>query len=446
MEKDPAYYHDLLSAYIDNRLDIAQVEELLAFIGQEPGQYRSLLDSASIREQLMVQATDEGIAVPDVVSERVLGRLLPVIGGVTAGDAVPIGNIMPAGDKKVITGNVPGLVVHRIHFLRRSWLWYAAAAIILLGIGVFIWKKNKQGAETAVNHPVYPPADILPGGNKATLTLANGQVITLDSAADGALAKEGNTNIVKLSNGQVSYTAATNSRLLAEATYNTMTTPRGGQYQLTLPDGTKVWLNAASSLTYPTAFTGKERKVTLRGEAYFEVSSDKARPFKVVIGKGAEIEVLGTHFNINAYPDEPDARTTLLEGSVKVSQVDQSLLLRPGQQALLVETRVGGGPVGSADRSLHVADHSLSMADNPDLAQVMAWKNGSFLFDRTSLDVVMRQLSRWYDVDVVYEKGIPAVRFAGEMKRDLNLSEVLAILHKMEVHCHIEGKKLIVTP
>jgi ferric-dicitrate binding protein FerR (iron transport regulator) len=266
--------------------------------------------------------------------------------------------------------------------------------------------------------------DVAPGGNKAILTLANGSKIILSNAKNGALTQQGNTKVVKLDDGKLAYQPdKTNAPIAVE--YNTVSTPRGGQYQLTLSDGSKVWLNAESAITFPTSFTGKERKVSIKGEAYFEVAHDASKPFQVTVN-GMEVQVLGTHFNINAYNDEGEMKTTLLEGAVKVSKVSVSKLIIPGEQAVVSLTE------------------PIIVVQQADVDEAVAWKNGLFHFDNADLQQVMRQLSRWYDVDVVYIGTIPKREFAGEMQRDLRLSQVLELLEKNEVNFKIQGKKIMV--
>jgi transmembrane sensor len=292
----------------------------------------------------------------------------------------------------------------------------AAAAVVLLTVGlVRLWRFYRSDHTDTIHIVV-----VAPGGNRAVLTLAGGQKIILDSAAAGILAEQGNTHVQKMRDGLLAYEAGA-----APATplYNTLATPRGGQYQLTLPDGTKVWLNAASSLTYPTAFTGGSRTVQMTGEAYFEVVHDKTRPFIVKAG-GQTIRDLGTHFNVNAYTDEPAQVTTLLEGEVTVG--DHAL--RPGEKA-------------SVDAA---GDIRVEQGD-PD--QAVAWKNGLFDFTDAGLQVVMRQLSRWYNVEVTYEGNIPPRQFTGMIGRSLTLNQVLTGLAKERVHYRIEkGNRLIITP
>lgn len=308
---------------------------------------------------------------------------------------------------------------------RVSIRWAAAAAVVLVAGALWLTLNSKPQTpnskpQTAVVH------DIAPGHDGAILTLSNGRKIILDSANNGALASEQGTNITK-DNGQVVYNSLTidHSPLTI---YNTMTTPRGRQYQLVLSDGTKVWLNAASSIKYPTAFTTNERRVEITGEAYFEVAHDASKPF--IVSKGqTEVQVLGTHFNVNAYDDENDIRVTLLQGSVKVSRLTShdSRIIKPGEQVIL---------------NLSTPQH-LNIT-RPDLDQVMAWKNGMFNYESADLPTILRQFSRWYDVDVIYEGAVPKDKFFVLMKRDVPLSSVLKALQASNVKFKIEGKKLMV--
>lgn len=265
---------------------------------------------------------------------------------------------------------------------------------------------------------------ILPGKNGALLTLADGKQIVLDSLKNGLIATQQGVKVA-LKDGQIKYSK--DEAQSAGIVYNTLSTPRGRQWPLALSDGTKVWLNAASSIKYPTVFAGSERKVSITGEVYLDVAKDKARPFIVEVNNNVSVEVLGTHFNINAYPDEDNISTTLLEGSIRTISGRQSVLLKPGQQAMLNGEKV-------------------KVINDPDLDVIMSWKGNSFLFNFTPLDAVLRQLSRWYDVDVVYEKNVPDIVFSGEIKKDLDLSQTLTLLNKLGAHFRIEGQKLIVLP
>jgi ferric-dicitrate binding protein FerR (iron transport regulator) len=318
--------------------------------------------------------------------------------------------------------------------MRRNWLM-AAAALVILSLAVWLITESRHASQLlAASTPAKqtPPHDIIPGSNKATLTLADNTSISLDDAKDGVLGRQGNTQLIKRKDGQLSYQTAAGYKLRATdgPVYNLLTTPRGGQYQLVLPDGSKVWLNAASRLKYPTSFSGKERVVELQGEAYFEIAHNPAMPFKVSLSpaKGtmpAQVEVLGTHFNIKAYPDEPAIHTTLLEGSVKVHKGNAASLLRPGQQA-------------------RWSDNTDITVMTADVEEVIAWKNGLFKFDEATIGDVMRQLARWYDVEVEYVNGVPRDLFQGEIYRNVNVSKVLKVLEASGVHFTVEGKKILV--
>jgi transmembrane sensor len=307
--------------------------------------------------------------------------------------------------------------------------WWAAAAILLLiasGSYFFLNHQHSKTPVASVENKVLIN-DAAPGGNKAILTLANGSEIILSNAKNGALTQQGNTKVVKLEDGKLAYQSGKiNAPIAIE--YNTVSTPRGGQYQLTLSDGSKVWLNAESEITFPTAFTGKERKVVIKGEAYFEVAHDATKPFEVT-ANGMEVQVLGTHFNINAYDDDNYIKTTLLEGSVKVTKGNESVLIVPGEQA-----------------KVSSSTDVIKIKKDADLDEAVAWKNGFFYFSHAGLQTVLHEFSRWYDVDVEYEGVLPQRVFEGKIQRSLNLSEVLKILETNDVHFKIEGKKIVVTP
>jgi ferric-dicitrate binding protein FerR (iron transport regulator) len=311
----------------------------------------------------------------------------------------------------------------------------AAAVFILIFSGAYLLFFNNMEIGIVKNETNKPlQNDIAPGGNKAVLTLTDGSVIILDDAQNGTISQQGNTKILKLDEGQLAYKVSGKSD---EILYNTISTPRGGQYQMTLSDGTKVWLNSVSSIRFPAAFVGKERKVELTGEGYFEVAKNASMPFKVDIAGKSEVEVLGTHFNINAYSDEATINTTLLEGKVKVkvSTTDSRLptpdsrLLSPGQQAQLTSSG------------------QILVNKSPDLDEVMAWKNGKFEFgEAMDINAVMRQLMRWYDMDVEY-KGKVTGHIGGSIGRDVNVSQVLKMLEMTgAVKFKIEGKKVVVMP
>lgn len=307
--------------------------------------------------------------------------------------------------------------------------WSAAACLaIAFAIGGLVGKKHPEVIQPAV----VPMAQsiVMPGKNTATLTLGNGRQILLDSVGKGLLATQGNTRLVKADSGSLAY--ETRGGAAEAMTYNILTTPRSGQFQLTLPDGTKVWLNNVSSLRYPTAFQGKDRRVELlTGEAFFDVAKDAARPFVVDV-KDADVMVLGTSFNIMAYPDEGGSQTTLLSGAVAVkaghSPSLMSVRLKPDEQAQI--TPDGGVKI---------------LKDVPS-ADIVSWKDGFFYFERASFATVMRQLARWYDVDVVYQGKAPDMEFGGKIDRSLPLNDLLKFLDKNQIHFRLEGRKLIVLP
>jgi len=313
-------------------------------------------------------------------------------------------------------------------FKHRALRWVKLAAAVLLFVlpGIYFLKTNrpKPTALAAITKP--KQIDVQPGGNKAILTLGDGSQIVLDSARNGLLAHQGNTKVVKSANGHIAYnTTATGN---AAPIYNTMTTPRGGKYDLQLADGTKVWLNASSSISYPIAFSGTERRVTITGEVYFEVAKNKAMPFKINVNGQEEVQVLGTHFNIMAYSDEASVKTTLLEGSVKIIKNKMTGMLKPGQQAQLA------------------TDGKLSITDDADINAVMAWKNGQTLFVNEDIKTIMRRVSRWYDIDVEYQGDMPGRLFTGGISRESNLSVLLKVLELNKIHFKMIGKKLIVSP
>lgn len=302
----------------------------------------------------------------------------------------------------------------------RSW---SAAAVIFLTLcaGLYYFKSNRteQLREQAA-------AAISPGGDSATLTLADGKVISLQTARNGQLAEVSGVKITKTKNGQLVYTVGNTTSVIASQ--NTMSTPKGGQYMLILPDGTKVWLNAASALKFPTAFSGTgERKVVLSGEAYFEVAKLKT-PFVVATDK-QRVEVLGTHFNINAYPDELQTKTTLLEGSIRVSSLKTGnvVTLSPGEESMLKPDRLD--------------------VQKADIERNTDWKNGIFMFKNESLEGIMRKIARWYNVEIVYEQYAPRKEtFSGIVSRYDNVNKVLRRLELTgAVNFKIQGRKIIVS-
>lgn len=321
-----------------------------------------------------------------------------------------------------VSGGNSNATVHGVHLLKTTWFrrpasriamrWASAAAIIILfGIGTYFYTttQNKNQGITSVK-PAPVEKDIMPGKNRAVLTLSSGKMVELDSAVPGTIKDQALS--IENKNGRLIYK---NGDLVA---MNTMTTPKGGQYQLTLADGTRVWLNAASSITYPTAFTKNSREVSITGEVYFEVAKNKTRPF-IVKANDKEIKVLGTDFNVNAYTDELFPKISLAEGSVQV----EGKILQPGQAYI-------DGKIVTTN-----------------IYQDIAWKNGRFNFQDKELKEIMRQLARWYDLKVIYEPGLNKIEFGGEIPMNLTLTQVLKVLQNIEVHFKLEeGNTLRVMP
>lgn len=337
-----------------------------------------------------------------------------------------------------LTGEELGQAIHArlpvsrpviVPFRKRIRTWAAAAILILALItaAYFIWRPEQPAADPV--KAVLPAVqDIAPGGNRATLTLGDGSVVILDSTASGWSQLQGNSQVEKLGEGSLAYRPGTAAGE-APVMYNTITTPRGGQYQVTLSDGTKVWLNAASSIRFPVIFSGPERRVEVTGETYFEVAKNPVRPFRVRAGQ-TEVEVLGTHFNLNAYDDESAIRTTLLEGKVKVSVPESGQsprFLSPGQQS-------GIQPGGR-----------VTISDRVDTEEAVAWIHGRFQFKSTDLRTILRQIARWYDVDIEY-RGAVDLHFTGQLTRNQHVSKVLETLALTgEVKFSIQNRKIIVT-
>ncbi|GGN12654.1 iron dicitrate transporter FecR [Dyadobacter beijingensis] len=303
------------------------------------------------------------------------------------------------------------------------WVRYAAAAA-MLALVAGLWIMRKSASERPVAVASVQTGDVAPGGNKALLTLADGQGIELDRVGSGLVARQGNTEITKQDDGLVVYNHR--SSAAAAAGFNKVSTPRGGQYKIQLPDGSKVWLNASSSIRFPSVFSGNERPVEITGEAYFEVTKDPSRPFRVRFN-GSVVQVLGTSFNVMAYAEERVSKTTLVEGSVSVRNGQGQAMLRPGQQAALLP----GGRIETAFKPVEEA---------------VAWKEGMFYFKNAGVKEVMRQLSRWYDVEVTYRGEVPVRQFTGRVSRHVNLSEIVGMLRYAGVNCSLEGGTVVVEP
>lgn len=390
----------------------AEQEELLAF-AQEGGEEQWL----HLLEQ-MINLPGVGDVLP---AKELVSKELSTILSVDKPKQPREGMLMP-----VANSNSPNRF-----FIRKAWYGYAAVLVLCLGVAAYVWLANKQEA-TPVIAKAESFVDIAPGTEGAVLTLADGTQMILDSLGNGKIANQNGVQVM-LKDGQLTY--GPSGAAVDIVTYNTMRTPRGRQFQLILPDGSKVWLNAASSIKYPTAFTGAERKVEIKGEAYFEVAQNTGRPFKVKVNDSIDIEVLGTEFNINCYDNERSFSTTLLSGAVRVNAYRHSQQLKPGQQAVIASSPNDDTQTGS-----------IKLINNANIDQVTAWKNGVFDFDNAELQTVMQELERWYDIEVRFE-GNNKEKFTGKIDRSLSLRELLDGLGQTKVHYRIdENRRVVILP
>ncbi|WP_205513410.1 FecR family protein [Longitalea arenae] len=337
--------------------------------------------------------------------------------------------------------------------------WLAAASILLvLGVGIYFLVNTRSP------QPVASSTEILPGKDGAILTLADGSKVLLDSIQNGVVAMQGGTR-AKIVDGTLIYEGRG-----SEVVYNIMSTPKARKFHIILPDGTEAWLNSASSIRYPTTFTGTERRVTVTGEVYFEVAKNEKMPFRLNVNDKAEIEVLGTHFNVKAYENDSLINTTLLEGSIAISvatgqhqqtglssqpgkkgrmESREKLILKPGQQAQILvgekKMQVKAALSAAQNTAGGEAGAGVTVINNTDTAKVMAWKNGVFDFNDITFEDGMHQLERWYDIEVVYEKGIPTdIELNGKLSKDIALNDLVIILEKIGVQCRLEGRKLYI--
>jgi len=320
---------------------------------------------------------------------------------------------------------------------KKGGFWIAAAGVLLIASAAVLYSISRKKVDVA-KLPVEQRFhnDVLPGGDKAVLELSDGSKILLDNASNGELAKQGAAKVVKLNNGQIAYHIGQAGT--GPVSYNTVSTPRGGQYQVVLPDGSKVWLNALSSLRFPTAFTGNERKVEINGEAYFEVAKNTFMPFKIGLTRNTseiagheslEINVLGTELDLMAYADEERQKVTLISGAASARSGNKLITLEPSQQA-----------------SLDKRSYTLNLINSVNVDETIAWKNGLFQFNDASIESIMRQAARWYDLEVIYNGKVDQ-QFSGTIPRNVNLSTLLKILEATGwVHFRIDGKKIIVSP
>jgi len=306
-------------------------------------------------------------------------------------------------------------------------LWLKIAAVLIIGFSFGLWfVKNQQPVQNNTLQANNKKNRILSGGNNAYLTMADGRVITLNDAQNGELATQSGIQITKAKDGMLVYKFVNNKKGNGTNALNTITTPRGGQYQIVLADGTRVWLNAASSLRFPVTFASNKRNVELTGEAYFEVAKNKTKPFTVQ-ANGTSVQVLGTHFNVSAYDTDAEVATTLLEGSVRLVKQNATAMLVPGQSG---KTQNGQGTI---------------KVEQADMEQAMAWKNGYIVFNNTNLKAIMDQASRWYNVDVVYDGNIPDQLFNGKISKYKDIDELLTNIELTgTVHFKVEGRRVTV--
>lgn len=408
----------LCRLYFANEASGEQVEELLAFL-KDPAHdeiskevfFKALMSSQDNHTNNAPADTD--LAWTQLLQHQPLADLWQQQHG---------------ADLKVSTENaVTGRPLRRIHFLRQ-WEWAAAVIFVaVLGAAAYFLFRP-QGNDPLITKAVAIKTDISPGKARAILTLADGTTIALDSAGAGSLAQQGNARIIKKEDGQIAYDV---QGAAEKVMINTMRTPRGGQYKLQLPDGSMVWLNAESSIRFPATFTGNTRQVSVSGEVYMEVTPNESKPFLVDVNGKTTVQVLGTSFNINSYADEGSITTTLVEGSVKVgadhSGRNRGVILQPSQQAV-TQSQDGG--------SIKVI--------NADIAQTLAWKNGAFNFTGKSFQSTMKDIERWYDIQVKYEGPIPTNKLKGKMDRGIQLSDLIGFLQGFGLHVKQEGRTLII--
>jgi transmembrane sensor len=392
----------LLQQYFDGTISSDDCAALLTYLKNNPGQVADVVD-----EKILM--LDEGPELSKAQAHNLLNNI--------KADPRFVAPLQPDKQKARIVSIVRNVVK-------------IAAAVTLFGAVAFYYFGEHKAANNQNQATLIKSNKILPGSNKAILTLANGSAIVLNNKANGMLAQAGKVQVNKVANGKLVYDASTNDAQVKvidnTLVYNTLSTPRGGEYQVVLPDGTHVWLNSASSLSYPVEFAGKERRVKLTGEAYFEVAKNKDKPFYVT-SNNVQVKVLGTHFNISAYKDDEEFTATLLEGSVQISKNNSQSLLKPGQQAV----------VNNSADVIKVSEANINEA--------VAWKNGYFIFNDDNITTMMKKVSRWYDVDVEEKGTFTNQHFGGTFYRTKGINELLNNLEKIgKVHFKVAGRRITV--
>jgi transmembrane sensor len=388
MDSQSNYFKQLLQQFLEGKMEGAQLESFIDLL-QHPDNNRLLSESI---DNDFNEGNYTGLSEADQLKHLY--------------DKIQ--------NKTGLQKDIPDVKVRRLSpWMSGGWK-VAASLLVLIGALVFYYFSRNVKGPIVSEVVAVKQQDISPGRQTAQLILADGSTIELDNMNNGVVASQNGVDI-HLNSNRIAYERLQENT--GKPTLNTLKTPKGGQYQLTLADGTNVWLNAASSITFPVAFTGPDRRVTITGEAYFEVKKNARKPF-IVQTRTEDIEVLGTHFNVNCYTDEPQTQTTLLEGAVKIG----TAILKPGQA------------------------YKAGVVQAADVNQAISWTKGTFNFNHMPLDAVMRQISRWYDVEIIYPHGIPKVEFWGEVQSTLPLSEMLAGFQAMDIHFKIEGKKLYIQP
>jgi transmembrane sensor len=420
-------FRDLIELLLSNRIT--------------PGEMRELaegLEHPALAEGLDAVLKDSYYQHADTAEERI-EEALRYLETIRAGMEARVLGDSPANEAPPGNEATPARKIIRFPLTR-----WAAAALVLLSLGgaayFFSIKKNTSPQPSALVR--HFGGDVKPGGNKAILTLGDQSTITLDDAQNGQLASQGGSNIIK-KGGTLLYAAGNTGNATGPGTaamrgnatspgndtalvYNTITTPAGGQYQLVLADGSRVWLDSKSSIRFPTTFNRNSREVDVTGQVYLEVAAHPGKPFRVRV-KDQVVEVLGTRFNINAFDNEGGIKTTLAEGAVRVLEGNKTLLLHPGEQARAI------------------GKNNLEWVPHPDMEETLAWKDGLFHFDGTDIAVIMRQMARWYDLDIEYKDTVQG-SFVADIPRNVPLSQVLQLLELTgHVHFRIDGRKIIVS-
>ena len=384
----------LFNCYIYNNYTSAEEEELMSLVSQP--------ENKTIVQKLienLIENTGSEIEMRDDAAASILQNILQA-------NKAPV---IPIRNRKTVFS---------------FWMRVAAATILFVSAATYFLIDKKDSAGAKVTPVAQNSPHILPGRDRAVLITSEGKTIMLDSVQNGVIAHQGNNKISK-QGGLLIYNVPPFAKPEASVTYNTIVTPRGAQFQVILSDGSKVWLNSASSLRFPVGFADSQRTVELTGEAYFEVVKNKEKPFLVKVGD-MQVKVLGTHFNIKAYNDESFIKTSLFEGSVKITRGEASGFLKPGEQALL----------NSSDNNIQISKANMDEA--------IAWKNGLFEFDGADITSIMKEIARWYDAEIVYTGKPPMRRFEGKISRNAQLSDVLRILELSSVKFTVTGNKIII--